>query len=99
MAQTGSHTGQRVADAAVVAQHDQQRGEVVKAFVVMRSGKSWDEERLREHCGEHLSKYKRPRVYEQCHGDLPRNFLGKVIRRELREQENQTNGQKTEESK
>ena len=40
---------------------------------------------LREHCDEHLSKYKRPRIYQQCHGDLPRNFLGKVIRRELRE--------------
>ena len=37
------------------------------------------------HCAKHLSKYKRPLVFERCIGDLPRNFLGKVIRRELRD--------------
>ena len=74
-----------VNDAAVVAQPDEQRGEVVKAFIVLKSGRRGTRDRLREHCSEHLSKYKRPRIFEQCHGDLPRNFLGKVIRRELRE--------------
>jgi long-chain acyl-CoA synthetase len=40
---------------------------------------------LHKHCERHLSKHKRPRVYEACDGDLPRNFLGKVLRRKLRE--------------
>jgi long-chain acyl-CoA synthetase len=74
-----------VVDAAVVAAPDEQRGEVVKAFVVWEPGRKWDEQSLRAFCRERLSKHKRPRIYQQCHGDLPRNFLGKVIRRELRE--------------
>ncbi len=74
-----------VLDAAVVGQPDSQRGEIVKAVIVLRPGKTWIEASLRQHCESKLSKYKRPRVYEKCDGDLPRNFLGKVIRRELRE--------------
>ncbi len=82
-----------VADAAVVAQADTERGEIVKAFIVLKSGATWDEDRLRQFCRERLSKHKRPRIFEQCHGDLPRNFLGKVVRRQLRESNNQSNGQ------
>lgn len=74
-----------VLDAAVVGQPDLHRGEVVKAFIVMKPNCEWDEDRLRAHCAEHLAKYKQPRRFEQCIGDLPRNFLGKVIRRELRD--------------
>ncbi len=73
-----------VLDAAVVGVHDVQRGEVVKAFIVMKPGAAWNEAALRVHSERVLSKYKRPRSYERC-TDLPRNFLGKVIRRELRE--------------
>ncbi len=74
-----------VVDAAVIGVADAQRGEIVKAYVVLRSGAVWDEASLRVHCDSLLSKYKRPRLFERCVGDLPRNFLGKVIRRELRE--------------
>ncbi len=74
-----------VLDAAVVGQPDPHRGEVVKAFIVLKPGATWNERQLHEHCQNHLSKQKRPRVFERCHGDLPRNFLGKVIRRHLRE--------------
>ncbi len=73
-----------VCDAAVIGQHDRQRGEIVKAIIVLEKGANWDEASLREYCEKKLSKYKRPRVYEQREGDLPRNFLGKVIHRELR---------------
>lgn len=75
-----------VAEAAVVGVPDPQRGEIVKAFVVMESGSPWNEDALREHCSAHLSRHKRPRVYEQC-DELPKNFLGKVIRRKLRDRE------------
>ncbi len=73
-----------VAEAAVVAAADPKRGEVVKAVVVMKEGAKWDEELLREHCRIHLSKHKQPRIFEKHEGQLPRNFLGKVIRRKLR---------------
>ena len=74
-----------VHDAAVIGWHDNHRGEVVKAFIVLKPGAEWDEQSLHAHCARHLSKYKRPRIYECCNDDLPRNFLGKVVRRKLRE--------------
>ena len=74
-----------VVDAAVVGVPCPRRGEEVKAFLVLKPGVEWDEQRFREHCETRLSKHKRPRSYERCAGDLPRNFLGKVIRRQLRE--------------
>ncbi|TWU42503.1 AMP-binding protein [Novipirellula artificiosorum] len=77
-------TVEGVQDAAVVSAPDPKRGEVVKAFIVMKPGSVWDEEKLRQHCRDHLSKHKQPRLYERCSGDLPRNFLGKVVRRRLR---------------
>lgn len=75
-----------VREAAVVGVPDAERGEIVKAFIVLELGATWSEPDIRTHCDRLLSKYKRPRVYEVC-GDLPRNFLGKVIRRQLRTQE------------
>ncbi len=74
-----------VLDAAVIGCPDLERGEVVTAHVVLEPGAAWDDNALRKHCETHLSKHKRPRRYVHCQGDLPRNFLGKVIRRKLRE--------------
>lgn len=88
-----------VLDAAVVSQPCPHRGELVKAFVVMRPGADWDEQAIRHHCAQTLSKQKRPRVYEQWAGDLPRNFLGKVIRRKLREVESKINDPLNQEAK
>lgn len=78
-------TADGVAEVAVIGQPDEQRGEIVKAIVVLKPGAHWDEEALREHGRLHLSKHKQPRIYEQSIGELPKNFLGKVIRRKLRE--------------
>ncbi|TWT98461.1 AMP-binding protein [Stieleria varia] len=74
-----------VRDAAVIGEKDPQRGEIVSAYVVMEPGEEMDEAALRAHCEKSLSKHKRPRKYTACSNDLPRNFLGKVIRRKLRE--------------
>ena len=74
-----------VEDAAVVGVPDAQRGEIVHAFIVASANSNHDAIHLAKHCERHLSKHKRPRNYEFCDGDLPRNFLGKVLRRKLRE--------------
>ncbi len=74
----------RVLESAVVGDSDPRRGEVVKAFVVLQPGAPWNEEELATHCRQHLAKYKRPRQFQQHHGPLPRNFLGKLMRRKLR---------------
>jgi len=74
-----------VAEAAVVGQPDHRCGEIVKAFVVMKHSERFNEDQLREFCNERLAKHKMPRLYEHCADKLPRNFLGKVIRRHLRD--------------
>ena len=74
----------KVAEAAVVGQPDAEKDEVVKALVVPRAGSRLDLAALEEHCKLHLGKHKRPRQVEVV-SELPKNFLGKVLRRRLRE--------------
>lgn len=73
-----------VAEAAVVGQPDRERGEVVLALVVVREREKLDLQALEQHCREHLGKHKRPRQIAVV-AELPKNFLGKVLRRQLRE--------------
>ncbi|MCA9183558.1 MAG: AMP-binding protein, partial [Planctomycetales bacterium] len=74
-----------VADVAVVGVPDAERGEVVKAFVVLKQGYNWEPKILTQYCKQHLAAHRRPRLWEHVTGDLPRNFLGKVLRRQLRD--------------
>ncbi len=73
-----------VAEVAVVGVPDPDKGETVKALIVPRSDVRLDLAALERHCKEHLSKQKRPRQIEVVR-ELPKNFLGKVLRRKLRE--------------
>jgi long-chain acyl-CoA synthetase len=77
------HAG--VLEAAVVGAPDVDRGELVKALVVLRAGVTLTVAALEAHCREHLSKHKRPRQLVIVK-ELPKNFLGKVLRRKIREQ-------------
>ena len=63
---------------------DDDRGEIVAAFVVAREGVEPHglEQRLRARAEESLAPYKRPRVYRFITA-LPRNAMGKVDRRQL----------------
>lgn len=72
-----------VREAAVVGVPDRERGEIIKAMVVPRNG-HLDLASLEQFCAEHLGKHKRPRQFEIVK-ELPKNFLGKVLRRRLRE--------------
>ena len=82
-----------VKDAAVVGVPDSQRGEIVKAFVAIDRKTKFDKRSLERFLKENLSHHKVPKIIEVIEGDLPRNFLGKVLRRKLREsREHETNG-------
>ena len=73
-----------VTDAAVVGVHDPQRGEVVKVVLVVENRQEFDRKAFDEFMWQHLARYKCPRIVAFADGDLPRNFLGKILRRELR---------------
>jgi long-chain acyl-CoA synthetase len=74
-----------VEDVAVLGVPDAERGELVKAVVVPKPGKPFDRKAFRDFARLHLEVHKRPRVVEVTRGPLPRNALGKVLRRVLRD--------------
>jgi long-chain acyl-CoA synthetase len=77
-----------VKDVAVVGEPDEERGEVVKAVLVVDSPKNFQRRLFDEFTRQKLAAHKRPRIIEIRHEDLPRNFLGKVLRRQLRHRPN-----------
>jgi fatty-acyl-CoA synthase len=72
-----------VLDVAVVGMPDEKWGEVGRAFVVARPGSAPTLEELREHCAQHIARYKAPRSLVLV-DDLPRNTTGKVSKPALR---------------
>ena len=72
-----------ILEACVIGVPDSYRGEVVKAFVVLKGAVTEDE--LREHCAKNLAEFKRP-VHIEIRDSLPKTAVGKVLRRVLREE-------------
>ena len=75
-----------VGDAAAIGVPDAYRGETVKAFVVLKPGKTATEADLIAFCKERLAPFKVPKAVEFATA-LPMSLVGKVLRRQLREQE------------
>lgn len=73
-------------DVGVLGVPDEQRGELVKAVVVPKEGVPFDRDAFDAFAKEHLAAHKRPRVVEVTTEKLPRNMLGKLLRRVLRDQ-------------
>jgi acyl-coenzyme A synthetase/AMP-(fatty) acid ligase len=78
-----------VVECAVVGSPDPGRGEIVKAFVVLRAGAVGDDamaRALQEHVKRYTAPYKYPRRIEFIDA-LPKTASGKILRRELRARE------------
>ncbi|MGN6814579.1 MAG: AMP-binding protein [Solirubrobacterales bacterium] len=71
-----------VEEVAVIGVDDEQFGQRLKAFVVVRGGVDVSAEDLTAHVKAHLASYKAPREVEFL-DELPRNATGKVLKRDL----------------
>jgi len=74
-----------VLECAAVGVPDAKSGEAVKIFVVRRVP-TLKESELRDYCKERLTGYKLPRHIE-FREELPKTNVGKILRRELRDEE------------
>ncbi|HYA63781.1 MAG TPA: acyl-CoA synthetase [Candidatus Sulfotelmatobacter sp.] len=75
-----------VVDVAVIGVPDQVRGQIAKAFVVLRPGQSVTSEELIAFCKGQIATYKLPREVVIVN-ELPRTPTGKLLRRVLRQKE------------
>lgn len=76
-------------ECAAVASPDPERGEIVKAFVVLADGVTGSGELigdLQDHCKRTTAPYKYPREIDFV-ADLPKNVAGKLLRGELKRRE------------
>ena len=79
-----------VKDAGAVGVPDERSGEAVALFVV-RKDAALTAEALRSHCARHLTGYKQPKRIE-FRDSLPKTPIGKVMRRQLKEEAVQRRG-------
>ena len=75
-----------VLEAAAVGVPHPSKGEVVKAFVVLRPGAGATAQELMDHCRANLAPYKVP-VEIVFRAELPKTLIGKVLRRQLAAEE------------
>ncbi|KAF0119810.1 MAG: acyl-CoA synthetase (AMP-forming)/AMP-acid ligase II [bacterium] len=78
------YTHTAILEAAVIGIPDEKWGESVKAFVVLKEGKKVSEDEIIDFCKKNMASYKKPKSVEFVDA-LPRNPVGKVLKKELRE--------------
>ncbi|MDF3931746.1 long-chain-fatty-acid--CoA ligase FadD1 [Pseudomonas citronellolis] len=75
-----------VLQCAAIGVPDERSGEVIKVFVVPRPGVTLTKEQVVQHMHDNLTGYKRPKFVE-FRESLPTTNVGKILRRELRDEE------------
>ena len=76
-----------VGDAVAIGIPDPIMGEEIKVYIVLKEGLKATEEDIRQYCREQLAKNKWPKEIEFMKA-LPRNPMGKILRKELRKLNN-----------
>ena len=74
-----------IAECAVVGVRNRNGGEMVAAAVVLEHGARLNEEALRDHCRNSLTRYKVPKRIVALE-EIPKNVMGKVLRKEASKQ-------------
>jgi long-chain acyl-CoA synthetase len=72
-----------VEEAAVIGVEDNLRGEVPKAFVVLKNEPNVTERELLQYCLETMARYKAPKVIE-FRAELPKSGSGKINKKALK---------------
>ena len=85
-----------VQEAVVAGIPDPYRGETVKAYIVLKEDHSVTEKEMDHFARKHLAAYKVPKLYE-FRDELPKTTVGKILRRQLVEEERKKLEQQTDE--
>ncbi|CAD5107370.1 long-chain-fatty-acid--CoA ligase FadD1 [Zestomonas carbonaria] len=82
-----------VLQCAAIGVPDEKSGEAIKVFVVVKPGASLTKEQVLQHMHDNVTGYKRPKFVE-FRDVLPTTNVGKILRRELRDEELKKLGKK-----
>ncbi|MCS6949031.1 MAG: long-chain fatty acid--CoA ligase [Armatimonadota bacterium] len=85
------HSHPAVAEAAVVGEYDELRGEEPVAYVVLKPGAEATERELIRYCRQRLANFKVPKRVE-FRESLPKSGTGKILKRLLRKEVEQEQG-------
>lgn len=78
------YTHPKVALASVIGIPDEDKGELAKAYIVLKKGETATEKEIIDYVRSRIAKFKAPRLVEFVES-LPQGPTGKILKRELRE--------------
>lgn len=76
----------QIMDVAVIGVHDKVMGEEAKAFIVLKPGEKVTIDEIKNYARSKLAEFKVPKYIEFV-DDLPKNIMGKVLKKELKARE------------
>lgn len=83
----------KIKEAAVIGVSDIHKGEVPKAFIVLKEGEKATGHEFTQYLRDRLASYKIPK-YVEFRASLPKNTIGKILKRVLQEEEDNRRAEK-----